>query len=564
MRKSFLSIILFLIILLAYWDLPKTFFQQDEWQSLAAAIYYQSISFSGIVQSFLPSDAISHFNPLAKIYEWFTFLFFYTNFEFYAWLSIGVHAINTFLLYYFVLLTFQNRKLAFFAAILFGVNSIASQAVTWVAAINSYEIPTVFILLSLIFFHRFLRQKEHRNRNVLFSFSLLFISLLFHEIGIFLLIFYPLIFFLYTKSEWRKLFPALLYSLLLFIFAFFLIRVPFFFGFTTTLPVVTDISRPSVTVYPYRLVSIAMKSFAGSLIPERTLIEISQSVVYLGYPQYLTADNLPNPFITQSIVFDLTSYMFTVIIVCIIIFCIKLTRDKKLKDALFWALLFVPASLIPYGFVLGKAGYASILEPKFFYVGSIGISILVAAAAYSLLIKFSKQKILKTIVYFLLGLYFVHHLMAVKTNSNNLVEIGTQRKEFLTNIKSSYKKLPQNAVFFTQSDTAYYGMPDDERILPVQIGFGKMLMIWYQKDERFPGCLYEGQFLLPLLEEGYRSCGGRGFGYFRNYDKLIDTIKTNNIKVESVIAYSWNGKSEKLEDITSEIRTRIKIDLENK
>ena len=125
-------------------------------------------------------------------------------------------------------------------------------------------------------------------------------------------------------------------------------------------------------------------------------------------------------------------------------------------------------------------------------------------------------------------------------------------------MKSSYPSLPQNVIFFTQSDTAYYGMPDNEKSLPVQIGFGKMLMIWYQKEENYPRCMYEGQFLLHLLEEGYRNCEDSGFGYFRDYAKLLNAVKTNNIPVGNVISYSWNGKTEEFRDITIEVQDRLR------
>lgn len=557
-QKLFFPLALIPIILLAYWDLPKTFFQQDEWWSLAGNIYYQSLGITGIIFSFFPGDAIAHFNPLAKAYAWVTYLLFYTDFKLYAWLSIVLHVFNALLLYHFILFWLRNRKIAFIASLFFAVNSIPSQAVTWVAAANSYEVPLAFILISLIFFHRFLEKEEHRKLNIILSLLIFFISLLFHENGIFLFLFYPIIFFLYAKSQVKKLLPTFSYGILIFMFIFFLIRIPFFFGLSVSLPLVTDVSHPPVTVYPYRLISIAMKSFAGSIFPEKTLIGISEGLVRIAYPQFITSDKVPNPFIAQSIVFDLILYVLTVLIICVIVLSMKLTKDKKIKDALFWSLIFVPASLLPYAFVLGKAGYASILEPKFLYVGSIGTSILIAIIVYLLLMKFSRQKMLRVFILLLFALYILSHISAVRMQIDNLEEIASERKKILNAIKTSYKKLPQKVIFYTQSDTAYYGMPDNEKILPMQVGFGKMLMIWYQKDERFPGCLYEGQFLLNLLEEGYRFCEGRGFGYFRDYGKLAQAIKTNYINSESIIAYSWNGNTKKFIDITQQIRNNFK------
>lgn len=555
----FALIFIALLVIFTYWSLPSTFFQQDEWQTLASNIYYISKGITGVIESFLPTSPLSHFNPFARVFSWFEYMFYKTNFTLYAWQSISLHILNAGLLYYFIFFWFKSKKIAIISALFFGVNSIPNQAVTWVAAANSYEIPVTFILLSLIFFQRFLTYKKHQRINIFLSLTTLFISLLFHEIGIFLFLFYPVIFFLNADLQRKKMSRFFSYSLALFMFVFFLIRLPFFFGFITSLPEATDISRPPIIVYPYRIISIAMKSFAGSLIPEKSLISISEGVTRLAYPQFITPDNLPNPFIAQSIVFDLVSYALTFFIICIMIMFLRFIPDKNMKKILIWTLFFIPTSLIPYGFVLGKAGYASILEPKFFYVSSIGVSILVAIISYSL--RFSKKKILKVTVFILLSLYLLYHMYAIRTYLSDLVEIGEQRKAFLTNIKSSYEKLPQNVVFFTQSDTAYYGMPDNEKILPVQIGFGKMLMIWYQQEEKFPACLYENNFLLPLLAQGYKECEGRGFGYFRDYEKLEKSVWENSINPEEIIAYSWEGSSKTFKDITVEIRMIIKAGL---
>lgn len=168
---------------------------------------------------------------------------------------------------------------------------------------------------------------------------------------------------------------------------------------------------------------------------------------------------------------------------------------------------------------------------------------------------------MRFLILFFLALSLGYHAYSIKLYLTDLVEISSKREMFLNTIKSSYTDLPQRVTFFTQSDTAYYGMPDNEKILPVQIGFGKMLMIWYQKDERFPGCLYEDQFLIKLLEQGYRFCEGRGFGYFRDYDKLVEVVRANRVPVANVISYSWDGKTQEFDDITEEIRQKIACDI---
>jgi len=559
------GLFLLLIVLsigLAYKDFPQTFFQQDEWLGFGNNIYYQSRGLTGFIESFFPGDPIQHFNPLAIAYSWLTFFVFGINFTPYAWLSILLHIVNSLLLYYFVSSWFKNKKIAFIAALFFGVNSIPSQAVTWVANTNSYEIPTALTILSLIFFHKFLKEEKHQKVNIMISFLMILVSFLFHENTIFIFIFYPVILLLFTKSERKKLFPIFSYAIAIFILLFVLIRIPlFFFGFSNPVPPAVNIDRPPIVVYPYRIISLSMKAFAASLFPQKALIQISGEVVKLAYPQFIATDNAPNPYITQSIVFDLVSYLLTIIIVCIAVLFIKFVHDKNIRKAILCSLIFVPLSVIPYAFVLGKAGYASIFEPKFLYIPSIGVSLFLAVVVYELIVLSKTSKIKTTFLLLFLGLYMLFHTFQTRAKIDELQKMGSQIKTFISTIHSSYPHLPQNIVFFTRSDTTYYGMPDNEKLLPTEVGFGKILMIRYQDKEKFPSCFYENNYLLYLLAQGYKECDGRGFGYFRDYDKLVAAIKTNNISTLDVISYSWNGDTEEFTDITKQIRNKINAEM---
>lgn len=551
-----------LLVILSYWNLQNTFFQQDEWQAFSIHIFSLNNGIKGIINSIFPVDSLSHFNPLAALFSWFEHFFYYTNFALYAWQSIILHIINVVLLYYFVFSWLKNKKIAFTAALFFGVNSIPYQAVTWVAAANSFEVPFIFILLSLIFFQRFIEEEKNRKISITVSFILLFISLMFHEVGIFLFIFYPIIFLIYKKREEKKSFFILSKALLIVLGVFILIRIPFFFGFKNYMPEATDISHPPFTVFPYRLISISLKSFAGSFFPEKTLISFSDQIVRLAYPQFVGLDNAPNPYVSQLIVFDLVSYAITIFTTVVIFLFIRSIKEKKISDALLWSLIFVPASLLPYAFVLGKAGYSSILSPQYYYISSIGTSIIIAITAYYFMQKFSKYRIGKFFVVIVFSLYIIVHIYTVRVSVERLVKISIPIKMFLTTIQSSHPKLLPEVVFFTRSDTAYYGMPDNEKSLPVEIGFGKMIMIWYQKEENFPACMYENNFLLSLLDEGYKECEGRGFGYFRDYDKLIKTVIANRVPVQNIISYSWNGKTEEFKDITKDVQKKIEKNMQ--
>lgn len=557
-RKQLIFIvILVVVIFFTYKDLPLSFFQQDEWLGFGNYIYSQSKGLSTVMGTFLPGDPIQHFNPLANAYGWITFFLFYTNFTPYAWTSIILHIINAILLFYFLLIWTKNKEIAFMAALFFGVNSIPSQAVTWVAAANSYEVPTALAIISLIFFHKFLTDEKKQKLHIFISLAMIFISLFFHENAIFLFFLYPLILFQQAKSRWKKLLPILCIAVVIFVGAFILVRLPFFFGNVNTTYNTTDISHPPFTVFPYRVISLAIKSYAASFIPDTIIIKISESVIKVAYPQFILIDNSANPFIAQSIVFDLVSYVLSTLVVCLIILCIKFFTDKNLKKILIWSLIYIPLSVIPYAFVLGKAGYASIFEPKFLYIPSIGASVIISAVAYGFLTLFKKSRIKKAAVLLFLGSYLLFHIFQTWGKIIELQKMGNDVRRIISTIYSSYPHLPTETIFFTQSDTAYFGMPEEEKSLPTQIGFGRMLMIWYQSGEKFPACLYESNFLINLLDQGYKTCGGRSFGYYRDYDTLKKSVEKNNVPLDNIFSFSWSENAGTIKNISKEIKLKL-------
>ena len=68
----------------------------------------------------------------------------------------------------------------------------------------------------------------------------------------------------------------------------------------------------------------------------------------------------------------------------------------------------------------------------------------------------------------------------------DLKSTGQMRKSLLTRVERDNPVLPNRVIIYTQSDRPYYGMSESEKILPVQSGFGRMVMVWYQQKQVFP------------------------------------------------------------------------------
>jgi len=93
--------------------------------------------------------------------------------------------------------------------------------------------------------------------------------------------------------------------------------------------------------------------------------------------------------------------------------------------------------------------------------------------------------------------------------------------------------------------------------MPFQSGFGQTLLIYYSQNEKFPRDFYPGDFLWEIRSQGYQEHGDRGFGYFRDFDLMAKTIDEKSIPADSVIAFRYDSSSQKIEDISIEVRGRL-------
>ena len=400
---------------------------------------------------------------------------------------------------------------------------------------------------------------KNKKRDFIFSLVFLLLSLLFKETTLFLFIFYPIYFVLDRKQKFKfsefKKSNWMIFWASGFLYAF--LRVLFLFSdIRSVQPEVVDVKVASITTYIVRFLSVPLRGFSQSFLPQKFLISISDFVTRLFYPQFILSDGSVNGAISQTLVFDRVTGVLTFVILIFLYLSYKRLRKIKenvLSNTLVLFVIFGLTSLIPFIFIPGKAGYFSIFEPRNLYITGIAASLLIGLAVY---------KRGTGIAFLLLMLpFFLFHFLNLELDLSKLKEISIVRRSFLEKIYSDYPTLPEDVIFLTISDRPYYGMPEKEKILPVQVGFGKMIMIWYQDTEKFPSCLYDQQFLLGLLSQDYKDCGGRGFGYFRDYTGLIETIRFKDLKQENVISYSWDGQNQEFKNITSEIRSRVKKDL---
>lgn len=549
-----------LSLVLAYKDLPQTFFQQDEWWAFGLFNKRETIGGLGyfIKQAFITPAKI-HYSPLSELGFYLQYQLFQVNFSGYAFVSIFIHLLNTFLVYIIFNTILRNKYLAFCSALLFAINSTSHQAVSWVATSLTTQGATFFSLLFFLTFLQYLKSKGTNKKMFIFSLFSLFIGLLFKEIlAPFLSV--PLLYFLYSTDKniksAKKIFSPFVFFLVLYLLLHLVIYVngPPMFDQNNI-----EIVQAGIFEYLYRLLMLPFRVIAQSLFPASFLLLLSEIFIKLAYPQFVLTDGSVNPFIRETIVFDLVCFFISTAVIIFTLFAYKYLKKSK-KDFAKGIILFTSIAIFSSVLIIflpGSIGFASLFAPRHLYSGSFGIAGLLVLLLFALFswLRIPKKK------FFLICLILIIsavNIILIKNDISKLRNTVGVIKSALETIKSTYPRLPQKILIYTESDTAYYGMPVEEKSLPVQVGFGWMLLVWYHKTENFPACLYDSDRFLYLLAEAYKECDGRGFGYFRNYDKLVNAVSQNHLSSESVIAYSWNGKSQEFIDITNQIRAQLK------
>lgn len=561
-KWDYIMFLLIAIIAVAtYWPLTKSFFQQDEWV-IFGNIIYSNLTHKNILGVILPFSGFSHFAPWTRILTKFTFDFFHLNFPYYAYLAIFFQIINSFLAFFLARTLTKNKLISLIAAIFFATSSISHQATTWMATNIGTQGSTVFLFLSIIFFVKYLIEIK-KNIYLLFSVVFWIISTGFKESGIIVLLFFPLLWFFYEKKKRIRSFLKTFLPLSMAVFIYLLVRL--IINFTAPPPAgVEQLTQPEPIVYLFRALANPIRAVSQSFFQERILVWFSTNLVRVAYPQFMVDKNIADPYVVGGPAVDIISFFFTIAILTITSIYLRIFHNKRIKYAIIFSLLFIITSVFPLIIIPGRAGFFSIFEPRELYLAILGSSLIFAIFIYSISLYLAKvlrkEKFFPFFVLLIATSIAFLNIKIIRSDLRAVNSRGEIRKSILTQISTKYPKLPQKIVFYAESDLAYYGLAPEETILPFQSGFGQTLLIWYAVNgEKFPPCFFIPQedFLYNIYAQDYKFCQGKGFGYFRKFDKLKIALEKNNLSFQNVIAFKFSSATNSLQDITDEIRTRL-------
>ena len=544
-RNSTYLALLLLITIAVFFDLPKTFYQQDEWQSLGhnLANGFEIFKNSNPIMLFF-----GELRPLSGL-MYLIFLGFY-KFTVIPTAIFGIlfQIINSTLVFYLVDKITKKRIIAFTAAIFLITNSVSHQAVTWASAIGTLPAVTL-ILIAIIMYLKYFEKKN--KKYLIIGFLSTILSLYFKGIGLFLFLLLPLMYFIFENLKINRgnIVYVLKTNSLLFIFGFLVLFFRFtevFFRTEKVAGFASGVGNNSfVQTVLLHTVLYPLSSLFQIFVPPLDLYSITPAITKMQY-KFLVGSPLVD-LVAQSIVADMIAIMGSILILFFSILMVHRSKDKIISRNVRFAIVFFFLSFLPYVALDRDSSY---LSSRYFYVGLIPAGILFGYAVYFFT---TFNKYIKWVTLFLVTVYLFHHAAIVRSDINHQVKLGNERVSVLNGIKTLYPNPSENTIFYVTSDKAYYG----EVTNPFQNGLGYVLEAWYYDTGKIPKEFLSENFLWDLGDEGYKRSRNKGFGYYQDIDKMIKDMEKNNIKSEDVWAYFIKSKESEIVDITLETRERI-------
>ncbi len=533
------------VVFLTYSQIFLGFFQQDEWASFAVNSLLLENNILGYLKGVL-NPTVGHYQPFNNFVLSILYTTFGLHYLGYASVSIFLHLLNVLLVFVLSIRVLKNTLLALFTSLLFGVSASTYQATSWVMADLGIHLSTLMALISIIFMLNY--ADTDKRKNLIISVTFLFFSLLFKEItfGLFLLL--PISFFIFSNKKNKYKFK------ILYIFIFFGSLYLALRGAMYLLPSAYSLEESIVKIQSlfniaYNLFTFPIKGFVESIIPVNLLLGIAYFISNFFYVDLVGQINTTKrDIVVQKWILELLVF---VVFLSFPLFLIKFKDNFfKYKKALLLGIFLVILNAPIFAFSPEKSGKITIIDSRNLYFINIGSTLILAAIIASLF----KKNLFIIVIYSILSFYNV----AVLTQNLKLVNRDSEvRKKILERINIEYPNIPKKTIFFTSSDTSYYGLPEDEKILPFQSGFGQTLIVWFYIKGEIPKEYLKNKYLWEITSEGYKQVGEYGFGYFRDIEELKRVVKQYNIPKESIVGYEWKSKNSDLINISEEIREKI-------
>lgn len=516
---------LLLVFLAVNFRVPSIYFQQDEWHGFGTLI---GLGSELIFHRFDVTE-VSHFVPLNSLISLLVFRFLSFNHAGYNLFGLFFHFLSVLLLFYVANRVFKDKILAFLAAFLFTVNSSYYQLVGW-PFISLNILSLVLSLVSWIFLLNFLNGKNAAY-NGFFSSVFLFLALIDSEYSAGMILFIPIVSLVLSKRTSKDRFCFLLPHILFMTF-YALLR---FSG-------MSSLSVDSVT-FDFKYLWLLPINYLSQSLFIRQFLHIFPESLYFSI------------FWSHAVVVSIFSILFSGVVILLIEFTSFIKRKRKDRVTFLMFLFFTVCSSLPFLMVVNRNSVYPIFYSRYLYFGALGVSLLMTFWIKKIVEL--RGRFFKLFVFLILLIFVLMGILGGFRSYKNLYEVGLVRKSILDQIDELDFEFKHRQVWYVESDSSYYGLPADYRILPFQSGFGQLLMVYFYSD-RLPKEFFKSRFLWDIDSQGYREYDGYGFGFYRDFNELVDAIKANSLDINSVLAFSYDSRSGDINDISEQLRGRVR------
>lgn len=530
-------------VFFAYLGLQNSYFEQDEWHSFGNYNYLLSLNGLEFLGNMLTSDFPYHFAPLSLIFKMSLYRMFALNAAPYFITSVFIHFLVSTSVYLLTFMLTKRKLAAFFGGLFFALNSSHYQAVTWIGTFEGVQFSVLFGSLSLFSYFVYLRRKKFKL--LLLTFALLLIGLLFKETALTFLLLLALTTFFSMKNRMRIISMV---SVIMVLTLYALLRFAYLFFGVQAIPISGIQAKDDLALMlTYNFLTSFVKIFAQVFFPNEFLVYISNITTspLNIYPYFARG-----PWIIENgFRYDLLTLPLGTLVIILIWW---ISRKTENKQPLFLGLGIVLFTIFP---LLALNRYLTYLDSRYLYPATLGLSLIVSLMAARVIS--AKHKMIKGLGLIILIALFTIHLFFLKETVNKLVSLGQMRKSIISIIVSSYPRLPSKTIFYTNSNSPFYGTADNERIMPFQSGFGQLLLINYYPKEHFPIEFFKNDFLWNITNQGYKEIGGIGFGYFRDFDLMVRIYEDKKLPPDAIISFDYDSRSGTLVDITEKVRQKL-------
>lgn len=526
---SFTLILIGLILISSYYKAIFLFFQQDEWLMFGRLITSSPWEF---IFPGIPFGDKTHFVPIHYAINYLLYSLFGLNSIPFNIVGLSFHILNGFLIY-LITSRLTNRVYGYFAVIFFLSSSIASQLIFW-PVINVGTLSLTFALSSWLTFLNVSRGESVSLRSSILISSLVLCSILTLEHGIGLILFIPIVAYLAYKNQKLGI-KRLLLTVATIDGSYLLLRLLSFSGEKS------NITGSQISYISY-LFELPLRFLGQMIVPYQILIKFTSlftSSAFLAENIYLGVVS-----VAIGIVFSIVALLF--------LYSFLFSKRYLLTTPI----IFIVCALLPFILLVGITGNFYIIPPRYYYFLLAGFSVCLAILL-NLIAQRYKTRTLFFTVFLLLVSLMLFGISNNKERIDYLYDQGEIRREILEYIKYRYPVLPAKVIFYIKSDKSFYGLKEDEKIVPFQSGFGQTLLVWYDTSHNLPDSFFKEKFLWDIKSQGYKEVDSKGFGYFRNYQDLKDALKVKNLNSDIVIAFEYQSDTMLFKDITKEVRQSI-------